>query len=149
MVFAILAGLTLLPALLALQAQLARESAERMGQLKAMRKNTAARTDNNLLDDVLDGQSVAAARATRAKGGADGRVKLARDNSQRAGQLSKMKRDATTDYVARGYIVPPPPALGAGEPPAGAPAEPEKKKGLSATQLKEKVKKDRMLLRGN
>ena len=56
--------------------------------------------------------------------------KLARDNSQRAGQLSQMKRDATTDYVARGYIVPPPPALGAGEPPAGAPAEPEKKKGF-------------------
>ena len=112
------------------QAQLARDSAERMGQLKAMRKNTAARTDNNLLDDVLDGQSVAAARATRAKGGADGRAKLARDNSQRAGQLSQMKRDATTDYVARGHIVPPPALLGTGEPPAGAPAEPEKKKGF-------------------
>ena len=112
------------------QAQLARDSAERMGQLKAMRKNIAARTDNNLLDDVLDGQSLAAERAARAKEGADGRAKLARDNSQRAGQLSSMKRDATTDYVARGHIVPPPALLGTGEPPAGAPAEPEKKKGF-------------------
>ena len=112
------------------QAQAARESAERMAQLKAMRKNTAARSDNNLLDDVLDGQSVAAARATRAKGSADARTKLARENSQRAGQLSQMKQDATTDYVARGKIVAPPALLGTSEPPAAAPAEPEKKKGF-------------------
>ena len=59
------------------QAELARESTERMGQLKAMRKNTASRTDNDLLDDVVDGQSVAAVRAARAKAGTEVRRRTA------------------------------------------------------------------------
>ena len=48
-----------------------------MGQLKAMRKNTASRTDNDLLDDVVDGQSVAAVRAARAKAGTEVRRRTA------------------------------------------------------------------------
>ena len=59
------------------RAKLARESTERMGQLKAMRKNTASRTDNDLLDDVVDGQSVAAVRAARAKAGTEVRRRTA------------------------------------------------------------------------
>ena len=58
------------------------------------------------------------------------RVKLARDNSQRAGQVTQMRQEATTDYVARGYIVPPPALIGAGAAPAVTAADPPEKKGF-------------------
>ena len=51
--------------------KMARDSAERMAQLRAMKKNAIARTDNDLLDDVVGGQSLAAVRAARARKSAE------------------------------------------------------------------------------
>ena len=68
-----------------------------MGQLKAMRKNAIARTDNDLLDDVAaDGTSVAAARDKKAQEGADAKAARAKDASDRTAQLKHMKDNASS-----------------------------------------------------
>jgi hypothetical protein len=55
----------------------AKDAANRAAQLKDMKKNTAARTDNDLLDDVdADGNSVAASREQMAKDSAAARAQL-------------------------------------------------------------------------
>ena len=55
----------------------AKDAADRAAQLKDMKKNTAARTDNDLLDDVdADGNSVAASREQMAKDSAAARAQL-------------------------------------------------------------------------
>ena len=46
-----------------------------------MKKNAIARTDNDLLDDVVGGQSLAAAREARVKDGAEVRRAAPRANS--------------------------------------------------------------------
>ena len=62
--------------------------------------STGARTDNDLLDDVADdGTSLAAARAQKAKEGADTKAARAKDAADRAASLKDMKKNtaARTD----------------------------------------------------
>ena len=55
----------------------AKDAADRAASLKDMKKNTAARTDNDLLDDVdADGTSIAATREQMAKDSAAARANL-------------------------------------------------------------------------
>lgn len=55
----------------------AKDAADRAAQLKDMKKNTGARTDNDLLDDVTeDGTSLAEAREAKARDGAAHRANL-------------------------------------------------------------------------
>ena len=55
----------------------AKDASDRAAQLKDMKKNTAARTDNDLLDDVdADGNSLAQAREQKAQDSAAARAKL-------------------------------------------------------------------------
>ena len=66
----------------------AKDASDRAAQLKDMKKNTAARTDNDLLDDVdADGNSVADARSKKAQEGQDAKSARAKDASDRAAQL--------------------------------------------------------------
>ena len=78
----------------------AKDAADRAASLKDMKKNTAARTDNDLLDDVTeDGTSLAAARAQKAQEGADAKAARAKDAADRAASLKDMKKNtaARTD----------------------------------------------------
>ena len=55
----------------------AKDAADRAASLKDMKKNTAARTDNDLLDDVdADGNSIAATREQMSKDSAAARANL-------------------------------------------------------------------------
>ena len=78
----------------------AKDASDRAAQLKDMKKNTAARTDNDLLDDVdADGNSVADARNKKAQEGQEKGAARAKDASDRAAQLKDMKKNtgARTD----------------------------------------------------
>jgi hypothetical protein len=57
-----------------------------------MKKDTVARTDNDLLDDVMaDGTSVADARAAKAQEGEDKKAQRAQDSNDNEAALADMK----------------------------------------------------------
>ena len=68
--------------------------------LDAMKKNTAARTDDDLLDDVVDGQSVAERRKEQAAAGKAARDAEEARYKQSAKDLDAMKKNtaARTDH---------------------------------------------------
>ena len=68
--------------------------------LDAMKKNTAARTDDDLLDDVVDGQSVAERRKQQAAAGQAARDAEEARYKQSAKDLDAMKKNtaARTDH---------------------------------------------------
>ena len=62
--------------------------------LDAMKKNTVSRTDDDLLDDVVDGQSVAERRKQQAAAGQAARDAEEARYKQSAKDLDKMKKEA-------------------------------------------------------
>ena len=74
---------------------------QRQKTLNDMKANAVARTDNDLLDDVMaDGTSVAAARDQKAKEGAEAKAKREADAKAEAKRLKEMKANASarTDH---------------------------------------------------
>ena len=68
-------------------------------RLKDMKKMTKSKTDHDLLDDVVDGESVAEARERKAKEGADAKAKREADAKAEEKRLKDMKKNtaARTD----------------------------------------------------
>ena len=76
---------------------------QRQKTLNDMKANAVARTDNDLLDDVMaDGTSVAAARDQKAKEGAEAKAKREADAKAEAKRLKEMKANASEgSYLQR------------------------------------------------
>jgi len=74
------------------KAQRAQEASANAAELKRMKNETAARTDNDLLDDVMeDGTSLADARAAKAQEGEDKKAQRAQEADANAAALADMK----------------------------------------------------------